>query len=116
MAMGTVAHLKALRRETVEPFGAADMSTMETLEALHAKEQLDQLLLPVDAGLAEWPQIVLSQQDAVRFSHGNPIDDADAAATESPQPVRVYDDQQRLLGLGRIETSGRMIALRVMNL
>ncbi|HET6593705.1 MAG TPA: tRNA pseudouridine(55) synthase TruB [Xanthomonadales bacterium] len=112
-AMGSCAHLRALRRLEVEPFEEAGMITLEALEGLARDGALERCLLPPDAGLRDWPVVTLDENQALRFGHGNPV-----PATGAPAAglVRVYGPGARLLGLGEL-TPGRVLeARRIMQL
>jgi len=112
-AMGSCAHLRALRRLEVEPFEESGMITLEALEALARDGALERCLLPPDAGLQDWPVVTLDEVEALRFGHGNPV-----PGTTGPDAglVRVYGPGARLLGLGEV-TPGRILeARRVMHL
>ena len=111
-ALGCCAHLEALRRLSVDPFREGDMVSLEELEERQSQGQIDSCLLPVDAGLADWPRVELDGESARRFSHGNPV--ADAAGPDGP--VRVYDMAGRLLGWGEIQTGQGLRARRIMRL
>ena len=101
-ALGTCAHLVALRRLVVEPFDTGYMVTLEQLEADHLRQALDQHLLPVDAGLPDWPIIKLGANQAAGFRHGNP----QSAEYSEKGRVRVYDQKGYLLGLGECTEQG----------
>ena len=112
-AMGSCAHLRALRRLAVEPFQEAGMITLEALEALARDGALERCLLPPDAGLQDWPVVTLDEDQALRFGHGNPVPGPTGPAAGH---VRVYGPGARLLGLGEV-TPGRVLeARRVMQL
>src|SRR5690606_8567445 len=75
-ALGCGAHIASLRRTWVEPFDQPAMATLEQLEALAAaggEPALDARLLPVDAGLARFPAVVLDAAGAARVAHGQPV-------------------------------------------
>ncbi len=110
-ALGSCAHLRALRRLAVSPFDGAAMVTLEELEARVEAGQPESLLLPVDAGLQSWPIIELEEASATRFSHGNPVE-----APGTPGPVRVYGPGGCLLGLGEIFSERLLKPKRIMNL
>ena len=96
--MGTLAHVAALRRTAVEPFGAAPMVTLDELEALEGDNQaLDRLLLPVDAALQEFPVIRLNETQALCIRNGNEVV-CDAEAAEGT--VRLCAGDNTLLGMG----------------
>ena len=71
-ALGTCAHLKALRRTEVEPFSDQTMVSLEEIEQAVLENRQDDMLLPLDAGLEAWPVLVLGEEDGQRFTHGNP--------------------------------------------
>src|SRR5690606_28398173 len=58
-ALGTLAHVAALRRLAVEPFAGREMVTLERLEQLAADgpAALDALLLPAESALSGWPKV-----------------------------------------------------------
>ena len=111
-ALGSCAHLQALRRLDVEPFREPDMVTLEDLEARREAGTLEDILLPPDAGLADWPIICLDEAHETRFRHGNPV-----PCTEGhPGPVRVYTETNTLLGLGEITPDNHLKPKRQMHL
>lgn len=114
--LGTCAHLVALRRLSVWPFHEEDMVTLPRLERSAELGRLDHYLLPVDAGLANWPRVTLSAAGTERFRHGQAID-ADTLPTANPEGrVRVFDPEGTLLGLGELMEGGRLEPRRVFNL
>lgn len=110
--LGTCAHLRALRRLEVEPFREQDMVTLDELTRLAEAEQIDSCLLPVDAGLIDWPLVTIDEPGSHRFRHGNPVT-ADCSETGL---VRVYGPENRLLGLGEISPENQLNPKRVMHL
>lgn len=110
-ALGSCAHLVALRRLEVSPFSSVAMVTLEDLEAHVEAGTPESLLLPVDAGLEAWPVVYLDEASATRFKHGNPVE-----ANGEEGPVRVYDREGLLLGLGEIGSENILKPKRVMNL
>jgi tRNA pseudouridine55 synthase len=111
-AMGSCAHLQALRRLAVEPFEEQAMVTLDQLEARAAEGRAEECLLAPDAGLAEWPVVRLDEIGAQRFRHGNPVaDSGDVGGL-----VRVYGPGDKLLGLGEVTADGTLRARRLMHL
>lgn len=93
--LGTIAHVKALRRTAVTPFRAEHMRTLEALEAA-GQEQRDALLLPVDTAFGEDPKITLSQAQLDRFIRGQAL--ADLVCPAAAQ-VCVYGPGGQFIGL-----------------
>lgn len=102
-ALGTVAHLVALRRLHVGPFSGERMVTLETLEKAAERGTLFEHLLPVDAGLPDWPVVVLDDAGATAFRHGNPAPAPASPEAENGTWVRVYGPRSEPLGLGQCE-------------
>ena len=72
-ALGCGAHISALRRLWVEPFREPVMVTLDQLRAMvEAGDEagMDALLLPLAAGLAEYPRVDLDADQAHRFCVG----------------------------------------------
>lgn len=110
--LGSCAHLVALRRLAVGVFEPGSMMTLEAIERRAEEGALEAALLPVDAGLADWPLCRIDQDRAERFLHGNPV------PAESPDSgrVRVYGPGNRLLGLAEPGQSGALRPVRIFNL
>ena len=103
-ALGCGAHVAELRRLWVDPFRAPGMVTLEEIEAAAGQGDaaLDALLLPVEAGLAGWPEVRLGAEQARRLGQGQFIDlDSDLSGD-----VHVRDATGRSLGLGEIDAAG----------
>jgi len=102
-ALGCGAHLTALRRQWVEPFRRPRMFTPEQLEAIQAERGtagLDECLLPLESGLADWPVLAAGAADLDALAHGRRI-----ATTALPGRYRVHAADGRLLALA--EADGR---------
>ena len=109
-ALGCGAHVVALRRLSVGPF-QDDMVSIDELRA--AAEEgfaaLDQYLLPIDSGIADWPDVHLDADAAFYVKQGQPIQ-VPHAPTEGW--VRIYD-QSQFLGVGEIQDDGRVAPRRM---
>ena len=109
--MGTLAHVRALRRTAVEPFGPAPMVGLDQLEALAGDEAaLDGLLLAPDAALATFPEVELSANEAFYLLNGHAVGHA---AADISGMVRIYDAKRLFLGLGEVEADGRVAPKRL---
>ena len=109
-ALGCGAHVTQLRRLAVGPY-EGDMVTLAQLEAMADAPfaELDALLLPIESGVANWPDIRLDPDAAFYMSQGQPIQ-VPHAPTEGW--VRIYD-RQRFLGVGEIQDDGRVAPRRL---
>lgn len=101
--LGSCAHLESLRRLYVSPFSADDMVTMDDLSAAREENRLTDHLLPIDAGLSDWPRIEITPGQAARFSNGNPVI-VDSKETEL---VRIYDQEGKILGIAETRPDGQ---------
>jgi tRNA pseudouridine55 synthase len=105
-ALGCGAHVEVLRRLWVDPFREPVMHGLDRLQALaeSGESALDACLLPIEAGLVDFPQVRLGPTEARRFGQGIQLHPADRAAPADT--VAVHDGEGRALGLGRIDGSG----------
>lgn len=104
-AFGCGAHVVTLRRLWVDPFRAPRMFTIDMLRALREAEgeaALDACLLPLEAGLVDFPSVVLDA-DAVRaLGHGQ-AQRVEAAPAET---AVACDPQGRALGIVTVDNQG----------
>ena len=71
-AVGTVAHVAWLRRTWSGPFEAADGLTWDEVLALGEAGTLEDRLLPIEAALADLPQVEATADGARKIAVGNP--------------------------------------------
>ena len=71
-ALGTVAHVAWLRRTWSGPFEAADGLTWDEVLALGEAGTLEDRLLPIEAALADLPQVEATADGARKIAVGNP--------------------------------------------
>jgi tRNA pseudouridine55 synthase len=113
--LGCGAHVAGLRRVGLGPFDDPQMVDMETLETVAADGHyaLDQLLLPLESGLAQWPDVRLTGDAAFYLRQGQPVLVPRAPTTGW---VRLYEGESRFLGLGEILDDGRVAPRRLMSI
>ncbi|MGL4280827.1 MAG: tRNA pseudouridine(55) synthase TruB [Albidovulum sp.] len=71
-ALGCHGHVLWLRREWSGPFAASEGVSIEKIDELAKTEALDALLLPLEVGLADLPELRASAEGAARLRNGNP--------------------------------------------
>ena len=110
-ALGCGAYVSELRRLAVGPYDG-DMVSLEQLQALseQGQEALDASLLPIDSGIANWPEVHLDPDSAYYIKLGQPVQ-VPRAPTDGW--VRIYDDEQ-FLGVGIIQDDGRIAPKRML--
>lgn len=72
VALGCLGHVEWLRREWSGPFGAAEGVTLEEIDRLARTDDIDALLLPLERGLADLPELPATAEGAARLKNGNP--------------------------------------------
>jgi len=115
-SLGTLAHVTALRRLAVGPFGRdmslLSLSELEARKGAQGLEALDSLLLPVDHAVLHWPKAALTGDSAWYFTRGQAVF---LPGAPSAGKLRVYGDG-RFLGVGEMQSDGRLAPKRLMNL
>jgi tRNA pseudouridine55 synthase len=108
-ALGCGAHLQALRRTTSGPFTLAHaLPLADMAELVKQPEVLSKRLLPVSEALVDLPAVRVSEAEAVRVSHGVPVE-----APSHPGRVRVVDPSGAVLAVAEV-VRGRLRYLRVL--
>jgi tRNA pseudouridine55 synthase len=110
--MGTLAHVVALRRLSLGPFAAADMVSMEQLEAVagESRAALDALLLPADEALVAFPALELTEAEAFYLRNGHPVGHA---PRDFAGLARIYGPGREFLGVGEVLDDGRIAPRRL---
>lgn len=112
LELGCGAHLSALRRTLVGPFSLEISVTLERLEELAEEgfESLDRQILPIEQALADWPEVVLTENSAFYLCRGQAIQVSQAPTSGL---VRLSANQ-RFLGIGEILQDGRVAPKRLL--
>ena len=71
-ALGCLGHVAWLRREWSGPFEAAKGVSLDEIDRLAKSPEIDALLLPLELGLADLPELPCTAEGAVRLKNGNP--------------------------------------------
>ncbi len=70
--LGCLGHVRDLRRVWSGPFELSDAVTLEQVEALAKQPELDNMLLPLELGLADLPELPTTAEGAAKMRNGNP--------------------------------------------
>lgn len=101
--LGTAGHVIELRRLIVGPFGEEDMVTLDALQAaLEADGDVLSLLTPIEAALADLPQLDVTSDQAVRLRNGNPVLLRGRDAPIEEDAVGVFE-RGRLMAIAKVE-------------
>lgn len=71
-ALGCLGHVTTLRRVWSGPFELEDAVTLDKVERLAKTPEIDELLLPLEAGLTDLPELPATAEGAARMRNGNP--------------------------------------------
>jgi tRNA pseudouridine55 synthase len=110
--LNTLGYVTALRRLAAGPYRASSSITLDALEA-HAEqglEALDEVLLPVASAVAHWPEVRLGNDSAHYLRKGQSIF-VPRAPTQGW--VRIYTDAGAFLGVGEIQSDGKVAPRRL---
>lgn len=113
-ALGTVGHVSALRRLSVEPFGSEPMQTLESLERTCAADGAA-LLVPADYPLRHLPAVHLTAADAARLRKGQTVPAVLDPAAGDTARLRLYDEAGKFLGIGIAAGAGAVRPRRLLN-
>ena len=112
--LGCGAHVIYLRRLQVSNYPIKNMVTLDALQNLADK---DELLMPVDSPMNEYPKVILSEQQGKNILLGRTIE-IDSTINEvnvstKENLVRIYQDQ-RFIGAG-IQTNNKLSPKRLIS-
>ena len=116
-ALGCGAHLSELRRIAVANLQVSEAITHAALSE-EAENNRQQHLKPVDALITNCPKIILNEQLAIRFMHGQrlALGKEGVALPVDQGRVRVYGAGAQLLGTGQIKEFAVLAPERLVNL
>lgn len=112
-ALGCGAHVTLLRRLWIEPFRSPKMTTLDELDAAAAggTGALDDLLLPIEAGLTSYPVVVLDEAAAAKLRQGQPVQ-----VSCEPGICVAKTQSGQLLAIAETGTDGLLRPVRGFNL
>ena len=111
----TFAHVKKLRRTSIDEIKNHKLITLESLESEHNNNRLiEKFLLPIDVAIESLPKLSVTLIESIRFRQGQKIKFALNGDFKSGK-VSVYDLNDGLIGLGVIDNDGIIQPTRVFN-
>lgn len=108
--LGCGAHVTRLRRTAAGPFGETEAITLDSVSTLFDTPELDALLLPADAAVADRPRLELTDNLSWYFVRGQAVmvPEAVRADLDRGELVRVFRVPNQFLGLGQSLGDGRI--------
>lgn len=110
--LGCGGHLIALRRTATAAYPIDQTITLSQLEALTQAER-DGLLLPVDSAIETLPMVVLSNDAAFYLMQGQPVWQSGKIPNSD---LRLYDEHGQFLGLGYLQSDGKIAPKRLLQI
>ena len=98
-ALGTGAVMTSLMRTYACGVSAEACYTLEQLEELRQNDRLSEAIIPLDKLLEEYPAVIVTDNQAVRFKNGGDLMISRVKGLKDLGPYRVYG-QNNFLGLG----------------
>jgi tRNA pseudouridine55 synthase len=112
-ALGCGAHVEQLRRLAVGALTVDMAVPLERLEALTSPETRSRLVLPVDAALPGVPDVHLTALATQYLRQGQTVS---ARHAHAPGWVKLYDANDRFIGMGEVEDDGRVAPRRLLSI
>tara|TARA_R110001606_G_scaffold361754_5_gene515059 strand:+ start:60572 stop:61498 length:927 start_codon:yes stop_codon:yes gene_type:complete len=111
-ALGSAGHVTMLRRVAAAGYMEQQALTIEQLmaSAENGLPALDELLLPSEDALPDWPSVVLSDYSVTAIRLGQAIK---VEQTFERANVRLFDQQQQFIGLAEMTDAGMVQPKRV---
>jgi tRNA pseudouridine55 synthase len=106
--LGCGAYVTKLHRTQVMPF-VDKMLDWEVVENT-ARDELDNLLLPVDAGLTGFAKVILSEKQTIAILYGQAVE----IPVPEMEPIRIYNNNEEFIGMGIATTNNLLKPKRIM--
>ena len=112
-ALGCGGHVQSLYRYGVGPFKEESIITLDALRELagQGEAQLDATLLPIEYAIADWPEVVLSEDAAYYIRQGQAVF-VPRAVTEGWVKLM---NQDHFMGVGQILDDGKVAPRKLIN-
>ena len=111
--LGCGAVLTNLRRTRANGMSVENAVTVEQLEAAAENGNLGSVVISVEKALESYPSVQVTEAQAKRFSNGGELDLNRIKCPKMFGYYRVYDHNEKFLGLGEICDSENLLVKRV---
>ncbi len=109
--LGCFGHVRTLRRDWSGPFSTAEAVSLDQIEDKARTDALDQLLLPLETGLADLPELRTTEMGAKKLRNGNPGEVLPGPAEYGDTAWASFDGRAVAIGVFR---SGALHPTRVL--
>ncbi len=113
--LGACAAMTSLRRTRACGFGLPDCVTLDALRELTESGRTDEIIRPVESLFVTFPEIIVSDAQAKRFSNGGALDISRTKLRNNPPPdgavLRVLDGKKSFLGLAKAEEKSGLLRI-----
>jgi tRNA pseudouridine55 synthase len=103
------AHLYSLRRTRVGPYKLADALCLERVSDLQAAGKMDEILLPLERIMSDFPSVVVKDGFSERIRQGLPLKASSILSVEGDfganQTISLKDKRKRIIAVGTALTS-----------
>lgn len=103
--LGCGATVSELHRIQANGIDIEQTVTIEQVQKYADEGRLDEIIVPCDTMLSCYPEIKVSEKQAVRFENGGELDLKRIKGEKVDGFCRVYSPEKKFLGLGRIDHS-----------
>lgn len=110
--LGCFGHVTTLRRVWSGPFELSDCVELAAVEEKAKSTELDQMLLPLEVGLVDLPELICSAEGASKLRHGNPGLVLSSNAEYGDEAWASFEGQAVAVGIYK---SGELVPSRVFN-
>jgi tRNA pseudouridine55 synthase len=110
--IGCGAHVTMLRRTSVAGYNESQSITIDDLVTLSEQglDSLDELLLPPEQALADWPKLSLTAEQTEAVLHGQQLS---LALEQVGQLLCLFNEQQQFIGIAEVIEGGVLAPKRI---
>lgn len=101
--LGCGAHVKTLRRTRIDTITLDSAISLEAFTELDSVEKQKQLLIPADQLIQFMPKVSVDATQKTALQFGQPVADLNLPETTDEDWIRIYDDEQIFIGLGKVD-------------
>jgi len=115
---GCGAHVVELRRMASGPYSIESAVSPDYFERPLSEQQIQQVLLPIDSALQQFPKFVLNVNQSRSIMHGQTVTlPCVRNLPPAGQFIRLYagEEEEKFFGIGALVTPGELRSIRLLN-